>query len=212
MVRAIRVRIPAETVRADLERYREYAMAIGSTDAVIVPASMVVTDCRVQAKCRYPKCAHYGTSVNCPPYAMDASETRTLIAEFEHAILVRVVMPTEACAGNRSDSSLRRYRHDRLTLARIVSQVESQAFYDGYYLAVGFACGSCKSMFCANIDCAALVTGQPCRHPLRARAAMEAVGIDAYRLAAEVGWEIYPIGMRPSHAPYACWLGLILIC
>jgi predicted metal-binding protein len=95
----------------------------------------------------------------------------------------------------------------------IVSKVESEAFYDGYYLAMGFACGSCKSVFCPNIDCEALLPGGACRYPLKARPSMEAVGINAYAMAARIGWDIYPVGVSisPDEVPSGSALGLVLI-
>ena len=95
----------------------------------------------------------------------------------------------------------------------IVSKIEAEAFYDGYHLALGFACGPCKAAFCPEIECNALTTGQSCRHRLRARSSMEAVGMDAYTMAAKVGWDIYPIGasVQPSEVPHGTRLGLILI-
>ena len=95
----------------------------------------------------------------------------------------------------------------------IVSKVEAEAYYDGYYFALGFAGGSCKSAFCPNIECSALILGQPCRHPLRGRTAMEGAGMDVFTMAARVGWDLYPIGgaLSPSEVPYGARLGLVLI-
>jgi len=95
----------------------------------------------------------------------------------------------------------------------LVSALESLAFYDGHYLAVGFAAGSCKSTYCYKAECAVL-KGERCRNELRSRPSMEAVGIDAYRLAAEAGWDIYPIGSdcSPQDVPGGTLLGLVLVC
>jgi predicted metal-binding protein len=94
----------------------------------------------------------------------------------------------------------------------IVSKLEAEAFYDGYHLALGFAGGSCKSAFCHDVECSAL-KGEGCRHPLRARSAMEAVGLNAYVMAAKVGWDIYPVGRSSQTAdvPHGIKLGLVLI-
>ena len=94
----------------------------------------------------------------------------------------------------------------------IANSIESAAFYDGHYLAVGFGAGSCKSTFCYNADCTVL-RGEKCRLSLRARPSMEAVGIDCYRLATELGWEIYPIGSdaEAEGLPHGTLMGLVLI-
>jgi len=101
----------------------------------------------------------------------------------------------------------------RQKATEIVAKIEAQAFYDGYYLALGFGSGSCKSIFCQDTDCQALVPGQSCPHHLKARASMEAVGIDCFSMATRVGWDIYPIGYEttPEEVPYGLRLGLVLI-
>ncbi|MFC1956569.1 DUF2284 domain-containing protein [Chloroflexota bacterium] len=95
----------------------------------------------------------------------------------------------------------------------IVSKIESEAFYDGYYLAMAFAGGPCKGALCPNDECSALVPGRGCRHPQKAIASMEAVGMDAFKMAANAGWDIYPIGesISPSEIPHGLRLGLVLI-
>ena len=101
-----------------------------------------------------------------------------------------------------------------MILYDIVSQIEGQAFFDGYYLSTGFGGGPCKTIFCSGRECTALKPGNGCRHPLKARASMEGVGMDAYLMATRLGWDIFPIGnqTKPSEVPYATRLGLILIC
>jgi predicted metal-binding protein len=93
-----------------------------------------------------------------------------------------------------------------------VNNLESDAFYDGHYLSVGFGAGSCKSTFCHDRDCTVL-RGEKCRLALRARPSMEAVGIDCYRIATELGWDIYPIGSdaKPACMPHGTLMGLVMI-
>lgn len=93
-----------------------------------------------------------------------------------------------------------------------VNAIESIAFYDGYYLAVGFAAGSCKSTYCYKVECSAL-KGERCRHELKVRPSMEAVGIDVYKLATSVGWDVYPIGSDcdPRDVSKASLMGLVLV-
>jgi hypothetical protein len=42
---------------------------------------------------------------------------------------------------------------------------------------------------------------------------MEAVGIDCYRIAVELGWEIYPLGSDAAAgcAPHGLLMGLVLV-
>jgi predicted metal-binding protein len=86
-------------------------------------------------------------------------------------------------------------------------------FYDGYYLAVGFGAGSCKHTLCSQQESCAALEGKKCRFTLRARPSMEAVGIDVYKMAAEAGWEIYPIGSgaKAEDVPKGTLAGIVVV-
>jgi len=90
--------------------------------------------------------------------------------------------------------------------------VESAAFYDGYYFATGFSSASCHFIWCRGLECQALA-GKGCRYRARVYTSMEATGIDVFRLAASLGWEIYPIGMSATADmfPHGSRYGMVLI-
>ncbi|MGQ9677576.1 MAG: DUF2284 domain-containing protein, partial [Chloroflexota bacterium] len=103
-------------------------------------------------------------------------------------------------------------RH-HLKLAEVVAKVEALACHEGYYFAMGFGSGSRKKNLCLGKDCQALSGGEG-RFPLIARPSMEVAGIDAFRLAASVGWDVYHIGLNkvdPKEVPCAVTLGLVMI-
>ena len=199
-------------LQKDLDKYRLHAIELGATDARVITADTVVIDERVVAKCTYPKCSSYGTNANCPPYAMTPDQVRKVVNNFRYGILIKLEVPSADSAGPvaREKNLTQPYRRK---FAEIIAKIEAQAFYDGYYLAVGFGGGTCKTIFCPDIDCQALVTGQSCPHRLKARSSMEAVGIDCFSTATKVGWEVYPIGQEtaPEEVPYGLRLGLVLI-
>ncbi len=211
-MRRISARVDDQVLQDDLERYRRLALEqLGATDAKIITADMVVIDERVRVKCSYPKCMFYGTNAHCPPHAFDLEEIRKVVAKYRYGVFTRIDVATDQFAGpavirNGARGGFMR-THD------LVSKIESAAFYDGYHLALGFACGSCKSVFCPTEPCSALMTGSACRHPSRARGSMECAGMDVFTMAARVGWEVYPIGgsARPSEIPCAGSYGLVLI-
>ena len=205
MVRKIVGRVSGDVLQQDLEKYKGSALELGATDAKVVTSDMVLIDERVRAKCVYPTCSHYGTSVHCPPYAMDLGEVRKIVSNFHYALFIKQVLPVD------SDKWLP--SHSQLHFFEIISKIEVAAFYDGYYLAMGFAGGSCKSAFCPDEECSALLPGQGCRQYLKARSAMEAVGMDVFTMTAKVGWDIYPIGpsLSPSEVPHGVRLGLVFI-
>ncbi len=210
MVRKIMEKVPEEILQQDLEKYRQRALKLGASNAEAVTTDMVVIDERVRAKCIYPKCEWYGTSANCPPYAIDLEQTRKIVNNFHYAMFFGIKVPTELLAGKRTPEQYKQGSHFGNTRNEIVAKVEAEAFYDGYYLAVGFGGGACKRQFCPNEDCSVLA-GQGCRFPLHARTSMEGVGMDVYLMATKVGWDVYPLGARPSDAPHGLQAGIVFI-
>jgi|ETNmetMinimDraft_11_1059920.scaffolds.fasta_scaffold156830_1 predicted metal-binding protein len=212
MVRKIEEKVPDELLQQDLEKYRQRAIELGATDAKIITTDMILIDERVLAKCIYPKCRHYGTNADCPPHAMDLDSVRKVVNKFRYAIFYMMKVPSEMMAGPEARTK-GLFRPTQVKSFEITSKIEAEAFYDGYHLALGFAGGPCKSAFCPNDECSALVPGQPCRHALRARSSMEAVGMDVFTMAAKIGWDIYPIGasISPSEVSHGMRLGLVLI-
>ena len=101
----------------------------------------------------------------------------------------------------------------RKKIAEIVKLVEDAAFYDGYYFAMGFGAGTCKKTWCSQMDCQALEAGKGCRAPLHSRVSLEAAGFDVFKIVANLGWDIYPIGKNCSKedVPFMSRVGLILI-
>ena len=212
MIRKILDKIPDEGLKQDLKKYQQQAIELGATEAKIITTDLIVIDERIQAKCIYPKCTSYGTNANCPPYAMSLGMVRKIVNKFRYALFTRLEVPSEQVAGPVARDKRLTVR-SQLKNQEIVSKIEGEAFYDGYHLALGFADGPCKRAFCPETECTALVPGRPCRHPLRARSSMEAVGMDVFKMAVNVGWNIYPIGqsLSPSKVPYGAKLGLVLI-
>lgn len=212
MIRKILEKVPEELLQRDLKRYRKMAVELGATDAKIITTDGVIIDERVRVKCMYPKCRWYGTSANCPPYGMDLDLARKTVERYRYAIFIKLeVPPTELAGKEARDKGLS--RRSQREIRKVVAKIESQAFFDGYQFALGLGEGPCKAAFCPDRDCQALIPGQGCRHPLKATGSMEGFGIDAFTMAARVGWDIYPIGAAifPSEVPIGNKLGLVLI-
>ncbi len=212
MIRKIRDKVDTQEVLRDLESYRQFAVdELGASDAKIITSDLVVVDERVRIKCSYPKCMFYGTNAHCPPHAMDLDEVRQIVSKYQYGIFTRLEVPAQEFAGpavarNSTAAGL-------MKTHQIVTKIESKAFYDGYHFAVGFAGGACKHLFCPTQPCSALVPGGACRHPSKARGAMECAGMDVFTMASRVGWDVYPIGgtASPSEIPCAASYGLVLI-
>ncbi len=209
-------KISAETcedrLKKDLEAYRKLAIETGASDAKVISARDVKVDERVILKCMIPRCYSYGESPNCPPHTPSAETMRKAIARYEYAVFFKVdVKPVEDFAHPQQwhKGHIRHYTK----VFEIVGAVEAKAFNDGYYLAMGFAAGTCKAALCNGLICQFLDSGR-CRQPLKARPSMEAVGMDVFDLATKVGWDVYPLGYKkadPKLVPCASACGIIFI-
>jgi len=212
MVQKIFEEVPLEVLQHDLEKYRQRALELGAADARIITTDMILIDERVRGKCHFPRCGSFGTSAHCPPHAMDLDQVRKIVKKFQYALFTMFKVPSEEMIG-REAISKGLIARGQMKNFEIIAKIEAEAFYDGYYLAMGFAGGPCKRAFCPDKECSALVPGKSCHHQGKARSAMEAVGMDAYLMAAKAGWEIYPVGASsiPSEVPHGTRLGLVLI-
>ena len=221
-------------VENELTRYCELAIRLGASDAKTIGADQIIVERRVSAKCAIPKCSGYGTCANCPPYAPSPLEVREIVKEYKYAIFVRLKLPPEELTDSSGNPEAKKANPPKILetvsgveplkapnrprdatpkIFEIVSGVESKAFYDGHYLAMGFGGGSCRRALCGLNACSVLMPGGSCRHALKSRPSMEAVGMDAFRMAVNVGWDIYPMGKAtcPADVPHGSRLGLVLI-
>jgi predicted metal-binding protein len=214
--RPVSSQVSEETLRRILERYRQHALELGSAAAEVIPASYVSVDERVRLKCFVPRCFRMGESPNCPPYTPALDEVRRAFSRYSWAVLIKVELkhlsdyvpkPGQSAAERRKALSF----HGKTS--EVVSGVEGQAFRDGYHLALGFGGGSCKDYLCQGQVCQFLDSGR-CRFPLRARPAMEAMGIDVFGLVSKVGWQVYPVtyaDQDPDSIPCGISVGIVFI-
>ena len=210
MLRKIVETVHDKQLQKDLERYRQRALELGATDAKIITADVVVIDERVRAKCIYPSCGSYGTNAHCPPHAMDLDLVRKIVNSFQYAIFIMTKTPSEELAGPESTKK-KLWVRPHVKMYETIGKIEAEANEDGYYLALAFSAGPCKSIFCPETECSSLA-GQGCRDS-RARGSMSGAGMDSYAMAAKVGWDIYPIlsCTDPSSVPFGVQLGIVLI-
>lgn len=212
MVRKIAEKIPDKVVQEDLEKYRKTAIELGATDVKIITTDLIEIDEGVRAKCVHPLCDRYGSNANCPPYAPDLDFMRRVVCNFRYALFSKLETPAESLAGPVADEKRLWVPYFR-KINEIVAKIEAEAFYDGYYKATAFGCGSCKGLYCPEVECSALIPGQACKFPLKARASMEGVGMNVYSMATKIGWDIYSVGIstKPSEVPFGVVLGIVLI-
>ncbi len=211
--RKIPLQISPKMVREDLERYRKAAMQYGATDARIIEAGAINIDERVRIKCAVPRCHLYGETPNCPPYTPEPEVVRKVVEKYKYAILFKNDVEPKKDFLDDKEWHRRHMAHQGQT-GEIAGLLEADAFNDGYYFALGFGAGGCKTALCRGQICQFLDSGR-CRFPLKSRPSMEGVGIDVFGLVTSMGWEVYPIAHRhvdPDSIPCAISVGIVLIC
>lgn len=195
---------------ADLERYQQKALDL-ATQAVIVKAEDIPVDERVPLKCQIPRCFGYGVSAHCPPHTLKPGDLKEVLKKYHCAVFFIMEVPPEVIVRDKATIKERVAAYQQVF--KMVSELESMAFYDGHYLAFGFAAGSCRHTFCGQKESCQALEGKRCRFALLARPSMEAVGIDVYKMVARAGWDIYPIGSnaKPEDQPKGTLAGIVIV-
>ena len=146
-----------------------------------------------------------------PPNTLKPAELRDILKKYQWAVLFTLDVDPEVIVRDRATIKERVAAYQQIY--KMVSEVESMAFYDGHYLAFGFGAGSCRHTFCSQQEGCLAMEGKKCRFALKSRPSMEAVGIDVYRMAAQAGWDIYPIGSgaKPEDMPKGTLAGIVIV-
>lgn len=213
VTRPFTIQVPEEMLMSDLETFRQKALELGAAAAEIIRAAQINNvDERVRLKCTVPRCLRAGETPNCPPYVPELDVIRKALARFSWGILLKTHLePVKAYAPESKQS-----KNEQKSLlfhqksSEIVYEIERLAYKSGYHLAMGFGGGSCKDYLCRGLICQFIDSGR-CRFPLRARPAMEAMGIDVVDLINKVGWKSYPLLGDLNQIPCAISVGLVLV-
>lgn len=195
------------------ERYAELvhlALKEGARAARIISPRMVVVDERVRLKCEVPRCAKFNQYLTCPPHVMEVATFARILSLYQWCLLVQVEADKVDSADKSSGridgevlkENLRLHRPYQLKLLHIIERVEAAAFKSGMRFAAGFTGGEC--VLCKQ--CIPDKRSDPCRHPFRARPAMEGVGIDVIETARKAGLPIHL-----SSTENVLWTGLVLL-
>ena len=198
-------------LQENLRRYREKVLELGATQATIVLAEDIPVDRRITLKCQIPRCFGYGAGAQCPPNTLAPHELREILKGYAWAVFFIMDVPSEVIVRDRSTIKERVAAYQKVY--KMVNEIESMAFYDGHYLAFGFAAGSCRHTFCGQMETCQAMEGKKCRHSLISRPSMEAVGIDVYQMVARAGWDIFPIGSgaKPQEIPKGTLAGIVIV-
>jgi predicted metal-binding protein len=180
----------------DPDLWRAFEAVAGKMGVDLYPLDIgrIRPDESVRLKCQVPLCEYYDVCKVCPPHIPSVGAFREALRRYTEAFLV--VLQEDA-------TDLETYRKDfraELKLADAVSRLENTAFQKGHYMALGLVVGGCK--LCEQCT----PSGEPCRHPFRARPSPEGFGIDVTELAREVG---VPVEWPPGKS--VTFIGLVLL-
>jgi len=166
--------------KSGLHRFCDLAVELGALDAKMIRADQIAVKEWVRWKCRFG-CDSYGKSLMCPPHGPSPEETRSLLKEYQYALLFR------------TKPSFPR------TLA---VELERRIFLEGHPAALGFTSGPCRLCEECNLK------GGYCTRPFEARPSMESCGISVFDTARNAGYEIKVL--KSKEEEYLCY-GLVLI-
>jgi predicted metal-binding protein len=178
----------AATRQPSILSFCDQARELDALDAVVVsPPRQVFTATWVRLRCQYG-CSEYGQCLTCPPHSPTPETTRKMLDEYQAAILLH---------GDNWES-----------VREIARTLEHRVFLAGYYKAFAFVCGPC--WLCKTCAIAQQKPGRvaQCKHPDKARPAMEAAGIDVFATARAAG---LPIEVVRSEACPQNYYALVLV-
>jgi predicted metal-binding protein len=168
--------------RQQLESFCQEARQMGVLDAVVVsPPRQVFTATWVRLRCQYG-CSEYGQCLTCPPHSPTPETTRKMLDEFQSAILLH-------------GADWKSVRHAARTLERTI-------FLAGYHKAFAFVCGPCWLCKTCAVAKRKRDSTSACKHPDKARPAMEAAGIDVFATARAAGLPIEVVRSEESPQNY----------
>jgi predicted metal-binding protein len=172
----------------DLQQYMDQARGFGAAEAKVIDPRRVLTGAWVRMKCQYGS-KHYGTSWCCPPHSPTAAETRQVLDGYTRGIIFRF-----RAAGDDYLPKLIEF-HDG------IRDMEADLFKAGYYKAFAYLSGPC--LLCKQC---ALLNGDACIKPGRARPSMEGSGIDVFGTVRDAGFEIHTLSQRGDESSRFCMI------
>jgi predicted metal-binding protein len=188
-------------IEADIDELCQQAREWGASQAAAIRVTDIEVDGRTSLKCLVPLCSHYNRDLLCPPNVIPVAQFREVLSCYHYAILIMLEIPSDDLITPRTDY-LNVARNSQKKLHEVISRVESLCLEKGHYFAAGLIGGSCP--LCD--ECVGVKSGLPCRHPFKARAAMEAMGIDVISTARNAG-----LDLDFSRDGSRSWVGLVLV-
>jgi predicted metal-binding protein len=170
----------------DVAIWRERAIELGVSEAVVLAPGQIVTAEWVRLKCLFG--CDPGRCRTCPPFSPEPAQTRRILDEYSAVLLLRLDVPA---ADAVADDWLRHSRH----LSELALALERELFLAGYHKAFAIAGGRPCSLDDAcgrpdECDCCESVRPGPA-----------GCGIDVFTTSRNAGWElaVVPRAGEPYH-------------
>lgn len=199
-------------METDVEQLKKISIEVGASNAKLIDVKDIVVDERVRLKCSVPRCYGYGNCLVCPPHTMSVKEFKEILKRYRKALIVQLESDLNSLDKSEgpgiSDPEVYKKQLDlhrpiRLNFHELIDNIEKEAFKLGFPYAAGFGAGRCD--LCGEVVCPGMQDGV-CRHPFRARPAMEGMGIDVQKTAKNAG-----LSIELSNETSVKYTGLILI-
>ncbi|MFC1904513.1 DUF2284 domain-containing protein [Chloroflexota bacterium] len=161
----------------------ERAGQMGFTESLAFDTRLLVPQKRIRGFCEENKCGDYNNNYMCPPYVGSLDEIKGQLEEFHWGILLRYSRSMEIKKGNREITE------SKVTFLNKILQLEEFVRGEGIEHMWGICGGSCG--LCEPCHARLNV---PCLYPDKARASLEALGIEVLDLLDELGLDnrFYP--------------------
>ncbi|RLG30795.1 hypothetical protein DRN98_07050, partial [Methanosarcinales archaeon] len=146
----------------------------------VIPVEKIAIDERTRIKCQFG-CPNYRRGLMCPPYVPAPEVFSKVLNRYNWAILFEFEVPGE---------DVKRVDEVQKQVQALIERMELEAMSLGYNFALGLKAGGCR--ICDR--CVAWLGEENllCRHPDRARPAMEALGIDVIQTLRNTGYDTIP--------------------
>jgi len=186
-VRQIPAQRDPNEVKTDLETLRKRAVEVGASDAAIISGSDIVFSKALRKRVAADK----GYSSIHWPLDYPKDDVEAAIQAYENGIFFRVKVDAKMPDYGGGPVTDPTHRETIQRVYEIATVLESESFYMGYHLAIGFATGNCRAIFCAQEpSCWAAVKGRKCVQPYKGRPSMEAVGMNSVAMARARRWRL----------------------
>ncbi|MBP6931828.1 MAG: DUF2284 domain-containing protein [Candidatus Methanofastidiosum sp.] len=156
----------------------DMAMNGGATSVKIISTEDIYVNEWVRQKCEFG-CRFYAKRFTCPPYIHSVKETKKILKEYNTAMLIQFKDLTE--------------RMQWRGIQKLMSQLEREAFLEGFYKAFAYnagACRLCDTCLAETIEKSTVFDKKKCVNNMIARPSMESAGIDVYKTAKKAGYEL----------------------